>query len=148
MSRGARWTLGSFSLFFAWAFYEGFRQAAIASAGGLVGLGVAVGLCLLIAFACFFRFGRGVIVRLFGALIFLSYVAYFVYEIWIEPGKEYTRRSDPHWINAILGFFVWGLPGLYLARRGMWPSLEKQGAEESEAPGPDEDKGDSDRPFD
>jgi O-antigen ligase len=123
MSRGARWTLGVFCLFFAWTFYYVGQGSPSADLRTRIASGAFAGLCLLISFTCFFRHGRSLIVRFLGGLIFLTYVAYFAHEFWFTRAKPYEDIGTPHWINALVGFFVWGLPGLYMALHGIWPAL-------------------------
>jgi hypothetical protein len=125
MSRGARWTLGSFALLFA-AIFVYSEQNAPSKAPLLVY--VLAGFCVLIAVACFSRALRGPAVRIIGFMVFLAYAAYLAYELLREPAKSYQGRAEPHWLNALLGLIVFGLPGLYVAIRGKYPKWGK-GAE-------------------
>jgi len=122
MSRGARWTLGSFALLFA-AILVYSEQNAPSSAPLLVY--VLAGFCVLIAVACFSRTSRGPAIRSIGFMVFLAYAAYLAYELLREPAEPYGGRSEPHWLNAMLGLIVFGMPGLYVAVRGKYPRWGK-----------------------
>jgi hypothetical protein len=122
IGRGARLTLGSFALLFA-AIFVYSEQNAPSSAPLLVY--VLAGFCMLITVACFSRTLRGPAVRIIGFMVFLAYAAYLAYELLREPAKPYGGRSEPHWLNAMLGLIVFGLPGLYVAVRGKYPKWGK-----------------------
>jgi len=64
-------------------------------------------------------------VRIIGFTVFLAYVSYLIFELFREPAKPYANRSEPHWLNAIAGLVVFGLPGLYVAVRGRYPEWGK-----------------------
>jgi hypothetical protein len=122
MSRAARWTLGSFALLFAAIFI--YSEQLSPSKAPLL-LYVLAGFCLLIAVACFGKRWRGPAVRIIGFMVFLAYFSYLAYEVIREPAKPYTGSSEPHWVNAIHGLFLFGLPGLYVALRGKYPKWGK-----------------------
>jgi hypothetical protein len=122
MSRGARWTLGSFALLFAaminWSEHNTPSRAPLISYSVLA-------FCVFIAVACFSRSWRGPAVRVIGITVFLAYVAYLVNELLREPTKAYAGESAPHWLNATRGLIEFGLPGLYVAARGKYPKWGK-----------------------
>jgi hypothetical protein len=122
MSRGSRSVLGCFALLFA-AIFAYSEQLAPSKAPLLV-YGLAA-FCGLIGVACFSRTWRGPAVRIIGFTVFLAYASYLVYELVREPAKPYANRSEPHWLNAIEGLVVFGLPGLYVAVRGKYPKWGK-----------------------
>jgi len=117
MSSWARITIGIFALFFAWIFV--ISRAGSPRPGWLYGL---AGFCVLIALACFSRTARGPALRIIGATIFLGYVLYLAFELRKGLSQPYEGPGSPHWLNALEGLFVWGMPGLYLALRGVYPS--------------------------
>jgi hypothetical protein len=123
MSRGARWTLGVFSLLFSWIF--------IISSGNsprpVIGWMLAA-FCILIAIACFSGAARGPAIRVIGAVVFVLYCGYLVLEIRKGLWRPYGGRGSEHWVNALWGLFVYGLPSLYVAIRGFYPPWGK-GAE-------------------
>lgn len=114
--------LGSFALLFAAIFV--YSEQLAPSKAPFLTYGLAA-FCVLIAVACFSRTRRGPAVRIIGLVVFLAYVSYLVYELLAEPTKPYTDRSEPHWLNAIMGLIVFGLPGLYVAVRGIYPAWGK-----------------------
>jgi hypothetical protein len=57
--------------------------------------------------------------------VFLACLSYLIYELVWKPTKPYAVRSEPHWLNAIMGLVVFGLPGLYVAVRGKYPKWGK-----------------------
>ncbi len=72
-----------------------------------------------------------------GAIIFLGYAAYVI--VMILEGKFIAaRRAEPAVSNAVIGLFVFGLPGLWFALSGRltpyWRSLFKD-----KEPAPDGD---------
>jgi hypothetical protein len=83
---------------------------------------------MLIALACFSSAARGPAIRVIGSVVFLLYVAYLAIEIRQGLWRPNEGRGSEHWVNAILGLFVFGLPGLYVALRGRYPTWGK-GAE-------------------
>lgn len=116
MSLGARWTLGSFALLFAvTCLYSGLlaeqhRFASIAFAG----------FCTLIAAACFSSRARPASVRIVGFVIFCAYLAYFISEILFHRTTPPEGAGHANWFNAIIGLFVFGLPGLYVSLTGRY----------------------------
>ena len=86
---------------------------------------VLAGFCGLVALACFSRTWRGLAIRIIGFTVFLAYASYLVYELFWEPAKPYTGRSEPHWLNATFGLMIFGLPGLYVALAGKYPRWGK-----------------------
>ncbi len=118
MSRPARWILGAFAAFFAAVFLLSERTAP--SRAPVLGYSF-VGFCILIAVACFSRAWRGLTVRIIGTMVFLTYVAYLTEELLSAPAEPYPGISRPHWLNAIVGLIIFGLPGLYTAVRGDYP---------------------------
>ena len=91
MSRGPRWLLGSFSLFFALIFlYTAPESKAPWLTWGLVAF------CVAIAVACFSKKGREPALRFIGVSVFLAYLLYFVWEIFTNPRKPYTSLSQDH----------------------------------------------------
>lgn len=116
MSLSARWILGLFALLFA-AILIYSEQLAPSRVPWLVY--VLAAFCGLIALACFSRTWRGAAIRIIGFMVFLAYASYVVHELFWERAKPYTGRSEPHWLNAILGLIVYGLPGLYFAVGGL-----------------------------
>ncbi len=125
MSRGARWTLGSFAVLFAAILFQSERTAP--SKAPLISY-LVVGFCGLIAVACFGQNWRGPAIRAIGIMVFSATVAYLAYEVLKEPTKPYTGRSEPHWLNAIQALIEFGLPGLYVAVRGKYPRWGKGAA--------------------
>jgi hypothetical protein len=122
MSTWARFTIGMFSLFFAWIFIisrEGSKNPAI--------LWVLAGLCVIVALACFSRTVRTPALRIIGGAVFLFYLCYLAFELRSGILKHYEGSGSPHWLNALKGFFVFGLPGLYLALRGVYPAWGRWG---------------------
>ncbi len=116
MSRGARWVLGVFALIFAGIFlYTLSDSKAQWLSWGLVAF------CLAIAVACFSAKGRGLALRFIGVSVFLGYLSYFLWEILANFRKLYTGISEDHWINALLGMFIYGLPGIYVTIKGIYP---------------------------
>jgi hypothetical protein len=79
------------------------------------------GFCVLIAVACFSSVARGPAVRVIGSAVFLLYLTYLIFEIRKGIWRPYEGRASEHWVNAIWGLFVFGLPGLYVALRGRYP---------------------------
>lgn len=119
MSRGARWTLGCFAMVFAACFLEATWSAPSKSPILDVLLPM---FCTLIAMACFVQGWRGPAVRIIGAIVFVATVCYLVFELVNAPRKPYTGSSEPHWFNAIRALAGFGLPGLYVAVRGVFPA--------------------------
>lgn len=109
MSGWAKFTIGSFALLFAWIFFISRHGSA-----SHVLSWVLIGFCVLIALACFSRTARTPALRLIGAAIFVAYAFYLV--------SELRRGTFRLYSGALEGFFVFGLPGLYLALRGIYPS--------------------------
>ena len=118
MSAGARWTLGSFALLFAMTLI--FAERIAPSKSPLLVYGPAA-FCLVIAVSCFSRTWRRPAVRIIGLVVFIAYVSYLVEEVLREATKHYTSISEPHWLNALIGLAMFGLPGLYVAVRGIYP---------------------------
>jgi len=109
--------------------------------GALVGF-MFLGVCLLLCFGlyapltCFFAF------RIIGLVVFIGYVAYAV--DCLQAGALFSsKRSEISFINAILGLFLWGLPGLFLFFKLGDPSepadYEEDSEQESEMQTEDED---------
>jgi hypothetical protein len=117
MSRGARWTLGAFSLLFSWIFVISSSNALHPAAEW-----ICAAFCVVIALACFSSAARGPALRVVGAFVFLLYCGYLVVELRQGLWRPYEGRSSEHWFNALRGLFVYGLPGLYVALRGIYPS--------------------------
>jgi hypothetical protein len=84
--------------------------------------------CFAITIACFSRALRIVAVRIIGAMVFVGTVAYLVYELVNEPGKKYPGPTEPHWLNAIFAIATFGVPGLIVARSGVYPRWAKGAA--------------------
>jgi hypothetical protein len=87
----------------------------------MVVLWICAGFCVLISIACFSTIARGPAIRVIGAVVFLSYVVYLVLEIRKGFWRPYEGRGSEHWVNAIWGLLVFGLPGLYVTLRGRYP---------------------------
>ena len=119
MSRGARWLLGVFCLFFAGTFAVTASSATETMATLAVWL--CAGFCVLIAVACFSSVARGPAVRVIGSVVFLLCLTYLIFEIRKGIWRPYEGRASEHWVNAIWGLFVFGLPGLYVALCGRYP---------------------------
>jgi hypothetical protein len=116
MSRGARWTLGMFSLLFSWIFVISNGNSPRPAIGWIL-----AAFCILIAIACFSGTARGPAIRVIGAVVFLLYCGYLVLEMRTGFWRPYQGRGSEHWVNALWGFFVYGLPGIYVALRGFYP---------------------------
>jgi hypothetical protein len=123
LSRGARWTLGVFCLLFAAIFVLTTANAPNATA--VIVLWLCAGFCMLISLACFSKVASGPAVRIIGTLVFLAYVAYLVGEIRKGLWRPYYGTASEHWVNAILGLIVFGLPGIYVALHGVYPRWGK-----------------------
>ncbi len=119
MSRGARWTLGFFALAFAVCFLV--SNWTTPSKSPLFDFLLPM-FCTLIAMACFIQSWRSPAVRVIGALTFVATASYLIFELLNEPTKPYAKDSEPHWVNAILAMVSFGLPGLYVAVRGVYPT--------------------------
>jgi len=81
--------------------------------------------------------------RIISAAIFLAYAFYLISELRKGIFPTYPGGSSPHWLNALEGLFVFGLPGLFLALRGIYPIWGRGAAVfrgESDAPEQDEDQ--------
>ena len=117
MSGWAKFTIGIAALFFAWIFVISRKGSPHPGV-----LWVLAGVCVLIALACFSRTARVPSLRIIGGAIFLAYVAYLIGELRKGIFRPYPGRASEHWLNALEGLYVWGLPGLYLALRGIYPS--------------------------
>jgi hypothetical protein len=122
MSRSARWVLGCFALLFAALFIYSEQLSPSKAPWFVYGL---AGFCGLMAVGCFSQRWRGPAIRIIGFVVFLAYALYLGYELVREPGKAYVSRAEPHWMNAIMGLIVFGLPGLYVAVRGKYPKWGK-----------------------
>lgn len=73
-------------------------------------------------------------VRSAGFIIFLIYVAYLIYTL-VESGGKFTassRQSDTTVYNALIGLFVFGLPGITVAITGKLPFFFKECQQERE----------------
>jgi hypothetical protein len=116
MSRGARWTLGAFSLLF-----SGIFVATSSSSARPYIDWICAAFCVVIALACFSTVARRPSVRVVGAVVFLLYCGYLVLEVRKGLWRPYRGQGSEHWINAVRGLFVYGLPGLYVALRGLYP---------------------------
>ena len=95
--------------------------------GALVGWVVAA-VCLLLCiglyapYSCFFAF------RLIGVVLFLGYVAYAI--DCLQAGRIYAAtRAESAFVNAILGLFYWGLPGLMLFLKAQKPEQSPYSAD-------------------
>lgn len=83
---------------------------------------VAFGLVLV---ACFSDVGRPVAVRIIGGAVSFTYFCFLV--VSLSPG--YSRRlgvdvEGESWkmlVGAVMGFLLWGLPGLYVMITGKFP---------------------------
>jgi len=84
--------------------------------------------CFAITIACFSKALRIVAVRVIGAMVFLGTVAYLIDELVNEPGKKYPGPTEPHWLNAIFAMISFGVPGLIVARGGVYPRWAKGAA--------------------
>ena len=116
MSRGARWLLGIFSLFFAGTFV-----LTASSSPHPLAVWACAGFCVLSSLACFSSVARGPAIRVIGSVVFLLYVVYLILEVRKGLWRPYEGQGSEHWVNAIKGLFVFGLPGLYVALRGRYP---------------------------
>jgi peptidoglycan/LPS O-acetylase OafA/YrhL len=119
MSRPSRWVLGCFALLFAAIFIYSEHLEPSNNSPLVYGVAAFSG---LIAVACFTQKWRGLAVRVIGFTVFLAYVSYLVFELVREPAKPYAGETEPHWLNAIIGLVVFGLPGLYVTARGKYPA--------------------------
>jgi hypothetical protein len=116
MSGASRWILGAFALLFGTMFVYTARN----SSASWIDLGLAA-FCLAIAVACFSKKGRGPAIKFIGVTVFLAYLIYFGWEIATNFSKPYTGRAEEHWLNALIGLFAFGLPGLYVLIKGVYP---------------------------
>src|SRR5271169_1621113 len=121
MSRPARWVLGSFSLVFAAAF-----AMCVPNSPEPLFLWICAAFCLLIALGCFSKVARGPAIRVIGAAIFAVYAAYLSQEVTKVWGKPFRPWAHEHWISALEGFVIFGLPGIYVALRGQYPRWDKR----------------------
>lgn len=119
MSRSTRWVLGFFALLFAAIFVY---SEQLAPSRAPLAVYIFAVFCGLMALACFAPRWSGPVVRILGFVVFLTFASNFVSELFGEPEKTYAGNSEPHWLNAILGLIVFGLPGLYVAVRGKYPN--------------------------
>ena len=71
-------------------------------------------------------------VRSAGLIIFLIYVAYLIYMLIANDGKFpiSSRKSDTTAFNALMGLFVFGVPGLMVAITGKLPFFFRESEEE------------------
>jgi hypothetical protein len=116
MSRGARWTLGTFAVLFSGIFVLSSPNSPRPWAGW-----ICAAFCVAIAIACFSSVARGPAVRVIGAVVFLLYCGYLFFEFRRGLWRPYEGPGSEHWINALRGLSVYGLPGLYVAVRGFYP---------------------------
>ena len=87
--------------------------------GAIIGFIIA-GVCLLCSLGLYAPYSFFFAFKLIGLTIFIGYVAYSI--DCLQAGHIYeTKRSAPAFINAILGLFFWGLPGLMLFMKGSKP---------------------------
>jgi len=117
MSRDAKWILGVFATLFVLVFAFTLRNSTNKWATGAL-----IAFCLAIAIACFSSKGRKASIRFLGSFVFLTYVSYFLWEISTGLHKAYEGLNQAHWINALLGTFLFGLPGIYVAIKGIYPA--------------------------
>ena len=116
MSSGAKRILGSFAILFALIFVDTARNSSAPWLDCSL-----VAFCLAIAIACFSKKGRVPALKFIGITVFLAYLSYFVWEITTNFRKPYAGPAQAHWLNAILGMFTFGLPGLYVMLKGVYP---------------------------
>jgi hypothetical protein len=57
-----------------------------------------------------------------GAAIFLAYVVYIVVMLFERKWQIPNRRAEENLWNAIMGMIAFGLPGLWWALRGRFPT--------------------------
>ncbi len=114
MTGGARWTLGTAAGVFALIMV--FAERTAPSNAPWVGYAFA-GFCLLISVACFSARLRGIVVRVIGASVFLTFMSYLVSEL---AAAHYALRES-HWVRAAVGLAVFGLAGLYVTIWGRYP---------------------------
>ncbi len=107
MSRGARWVLGSLTIIFADIFIYTVHDPKAQWLSWVL-----VAFCLAISVACFSTRGRGAALRFIGISVFLAYLFYFAWEFLTNFKKPYTGIAEEHWVNALLGMFTYGLPGI------------------------------------
>jgi len=113
-----RWTLTPFVLLFA------VGMPLLVPDWTFVGVAVMAGLelmclCLLAGFWLPRRLGFGAF-RILGGVVFLVYAAYLVYEVFVSdrPFAVSPDPGEPSPFNALLGFVLIGIPGLWLAVLG------------------------------
>lgn len=53
--------------------------------------------------------------------MFSCYLLYLVWEILTGFKKPYIGLAEDHWINALLGMFFYGAPGIYVMVTGIYP---------------------------
>jgi len=137
MSRWARWTIGVVVLAFGLEMIASRPPggASLAETGWFLFLG-------MIVIACFSRTGRPVAVRVIGAVVFFAYLAYFLYEFLAPIPQAYQGIAQEHWVNALLGLLLIGLPGLYVAGAGKYPhwGIHAKGFKSSDDEGEDENR--------
>lgn len=116
MSRWARWTIGAVILIFGLEMMVYWPPGThpLTETGFFLILGI-------IEIACFSKIGRPIAVRVIGAGVFFSYLAYFLYEFLDPITESYQGVGQEHWMNALFGLLLYGLPGLYVAGAGEYP---------------------------
>lgn len=110
MSFGSRIAIGVVALLCAAGFLMTALYPSSLPAGSVTCYGIAA-FCMIIAIACFFPQSHPITLRLIGAMIFCTYVAYV---------SDSFRNQNLS--RAIVGFLVWGIPSGYLAVMGKYPS--------------------------
>ncbi len=95
--------------------------------GALVG-GVIAAVCLLCCIVLYAPYSCFYAIKLIGGVVFLGYVAYAL--DCLQAGKIYaSSRAEPAFINAILGLFYWGVPGLLLFLKAQKPAQSPYSAD-------------------
>ena len=116
MSRWARWTIAIAVLLLGWEVIalSPPGEHLSAEAGLLLFLG-------MIVIACLSKTGRPVALRVVGGTVFFAYLAYFFYEFLDPIPETYKGINQEHWVNALFGLLLYGLPGLYVAATAGYP---------------------------
>jgi len=124
MSRTARWILGCFSLLFAAAF-----AMAVSNSSEPLFLWCCAGFCLLMSLACFSTVARTPALRVIGATVFGIYAFGLLEQLAKMSRTPFDGHFHWSWLTALEGplegLITFGLPGLYVAIRGRFPSWSK-----------------------
>jgi hypothetical protein len=117
MSREARWVLGAFALFFAVIFLIGASPPKTAQRAAYAG----AAFCGLVFVACFSSRARPLVIRIIGGIVFFSYWAFLASVVSDRFASADPSTRSLAWIGALIGLYVYGLPGLYVAAKGQYP---------------------------